>query len=194
MLMDRLQRLLPRPEQLQHNRWLRWMGPALLQPRLWRFSRRGTSIGLALGVFFGLLIPLAQIPCSAAAAIVLRANLPAAVASTLVTNPVTFGPIYYTAYRLGRWMLGDPAHADDEIPPMDVPREATDPSGTGWLSALGAVVDYATTVGKPLILGLAVLAFSFGLLTYWLSSAVLAWRVRRQRSARVSARLGTAKA
>nr|WP_249221378.1 DUF2062 domain-containing protein [Cupriavidus sp. KK10] len=53
-------------------------------------SRRG----LALEFFFGLLIPLAQIPLSAAAAVALRANVPAAVASPLVTNPMTLGPIY----------------------------------------------------------------------------------------------------
>jgi uncharacterized protein (DUF2062 family) len=57
---------------------------------------------MALGFFFGLLVPLAQIPLSAAAAVTLRANVPAAVASTLVTNPVTFGPLYYAAWRLGR--------------------------------------------------------------------------------------------
>jgi hypothetical protein len=79
-------RFLPTPESLRSNRWLRWFWPALLNPRLWRVRRRSLALGMALGFFFGLLVPLAQIPLSAAAAVALRANVPAAVASTLVTT------------------------------------------------------------------------------------------------------------
>src|SRR5690606_5517404 len=89
----RLNRLLPTREKLEASRWLRWLAPWLGHPRLWQWSRRGVALGVALGIFFGLLIPLAQIPLTAVAAIILRANLPAAAASTLVTNPVTFGPV-----------------------------------------------------------------------------------------------------
>ena len=82
---QRLRGWIPTREQLLANRWLRWLSPWLGHPRLWLWSRRGVALGVALGVFFGLLIPLAQIPLSAAAAVVLRANLPAAAASTLVS-------------------------------------------------------------------------------------------------------------
>jgi uncharacterized protein len=98
--MKRLRNWLPGAEAIRASRWLRWLGPALHHPRLWHVSRRGVALGMALGFFFGLLIPLAQIPLSAAAAVALRANVPAAVASTLVTNPVTFAPIYYAAWRV----------------------------------------------------------------------------------------------
>ncbi|MDO9012805.1 MAG: DUF2062 domain-containing protein [Gallionella sp.] len=64
-------------------------------PRLWRPTRHGVALGVALGIFFGLLVPLAQIPLSVGMAVLLRANVPTAIASTLVSNPVTFGPIYY---------------------------------------------------------------------------------------------------
>ncbi|MDO9012883.1 MAG: DUF2062 domain-containing protein [Gallionella sp.] len=67
---------------------------------------------MALGVFFGLLIPIAQIPLTVAAAIVMRANVPAAAASTLITNPITFGPIYYGAYWLGAWVTSEDAPVD----------------------------------------------------------------------------------
>ena len=92
---DRLRRLGLSRDQLVANRWLAWLAPWLDRPRLWRWSRRGVALGVGLGVFFGLLLPVAQIPISAVAAVLLRANLPAAVGSTLITNPVTFGPIYY---------------------------------------------------------------------------------------------------
>ena len=112
-----LRSLMPTPDAVRRNRWLRWLGPALLHPRLWHMSRRGLALGVALGVFFGLLIPIAQIPLSAAAAVALRANLPAAMASTLVTNPATFGPVYYAAWRVGSAVLGEP----DRPPPAELP-------------------------------------------------------------------------
>lgn len=83
-------RLIPGREALLANRWLRWLALWLGHPKLWHWSRRGVALGVALGVFFGLLITLAQIPVTAAATIVLRANLPAVAASTLISNPVTF--------------------------------------------------------------------------------------------------------
>src|SRR5512145_2463443 len=110
----RLKAWLPTPESIRNNRWLQWLGPLLHQPRLWHFSRRGIAMGLAIGIFFGLLIPVAQMPFAAALAVLARANLPVAVASTFVTNPVTFGPVYYGAYRLGKAMLGEDSVSDEE--------------------------------------------------------------------------------
>jgi len=51
-------RLIPSREALLTNRWLRWLAPWLGHPKLWHWSRRGVVLGVALGVFFGLLIPL----------------------------------------------------------------------------------------------------------------------------------------
>jgi uncharacterized protein (DUF2062 family) len=175
-----LRKYLPSPEAIQRNRWLRWLGPALHHPRLWHVSRRGLALGMALGIFFGLLVPLAQIPLSAAAAVALRANVPAAVASTLVTNPVTFGPVYYAAWRLGSAILGEPAEAD-QVP---VTGPAPPPAGDeGWWQQTRRRV---LGVGKPLLLGLAVLATAVGLLTYFAVSWVWMLRVwwkRRRRTA-----------
>ncbi len=39
-------RWLPDPESLHRNRWLRWLGPALLHRRLWHYSRRGVAVGV----------------------------------------------------------------------------------------------------------------------------------------------------
>ena len=36
----------------------------------------------------------------------LRANVPCAIASTLVTNPLTFGPVYVAAWKVGGAVLG----------------------------------------------------------------------------------------
>ena len=102
----RLKKYLPSPETIRRNRWLQWLGPALLDPRLWHFSRRGVATGVAIGVFFGFLVPVGQIPLAAGAAILLRGYVPGAVASTFVTNPLTFGPVFVTAWYIGNFVLG----------------------------------------------------------------------------------------
>jgi uncharacterized protein (DUF2062 family) len=162
-------RHIPTREQIERNRWLRWLRPWLGHPRLWHWSRRGVSLGVAIGVFFGLLIPIAQIPLAAAASIILRANVPAAAASTLVTNPVTFGPVYYAAYRLGVWVTGE--HGPLPPPPVATEAELGD---TGFWERISAL-------GRPLLVGLAITASVAGLLCYALISLIWAWQVRRKR-------------
>ena len=158
---------LPNERVLQGSRWLRWIGPALHHPRLWHLNRRGVALGLALGVFFGLLVPLAQIPLAGGAAVLLRANVPMAVASTLVTNPITFAPVYYAAWRTGSAILGEGGGP----PPTAAQSEA--PTGSAWWERLWQRLQQA---GKPLMLGLVVFATGFGLLGYLLVS--LGWRLK----------------
>jgi uncharacterized protein (DUF2062 family) len=183
---QRLKAMMPTPDSIRSNRWLRWMGPALHHPHLWRFSRRGIALGLALGIFFGLLIPVAQIPLSAAAAVALRANLPMAVVSTLVTNPVTFGPVYVGAYHLGKLVLGEDTASGD------VPPEAPDlpDSDAGWWERLRSTWDWLTSVGKPLVVGLGMLAVIGGMMAYWVSSWFWTWRVLSQRRQRMRQKNG----
>ena len=176
--MKRLRAWLPSADAIRATRWLRWLGPALHHPRLWHLSRRGVALGMALGFFFGLLVPLAQIPLSAAAAGALRANVPAAVASTLVTNPLTFGPIYYAAWRVGSAILGEPAQAPDPLVQTDENAPADE---RWWETATRRILG----VGKPLLLGLAILSTAIGIGTYFLVSAVwkltVLWKRRRRR-------------
>jgi len=162
---------LPSKEALSNHRFIRWLGPAVLRPRLWRLSRRGLALGLAVGVFFGFLVPVAQIPLSAVAAVVLRAHLPSAVASTLVTNPVTFGPVYYAAWRVGGVLMGEPASEAEQ------PTEAAPQAGQSWWQSL-------TGVGRPLILGLVVFAVVGSVFTYFVTVALWdlrLWWLRRRR-------------
>jgi uncharacterized protein (DUF2062 family) len=128
------------------------------------------ALGMALGVFFGLLVPIAQIPLSAAAAVVLRANVPAAVASTLVSNPITFAPLYYGAWRLGSALLDEPSGMQPSALPVPIAPRADD---EGWWSA---TLRGLRSVGKPLMLGLVILATAVGLLTY--VAVACAWDLR----------------
>ncbi len=181
-MFERLKRLVPHADELRSNRWLRWLGPALHHPRLWQASRRGLAMGVAIGVFFGLLIPLAQIPLSAAAAVALRANVPIAVASTLVSNPATFAPIYYAAWRVGSALPGEP----DPGPDATMPEVAQAPEPIPNESWLGQAVRRIAAVGKPLLLGLAIFSVTLGLLSYVLVSWLWTMRVRLKRRRRLN--------
>jgi hypothetical protein len=172
---------LPTRQIIRDNRWLRWLAPFCGHPRLWHFSRRGVAVGFALGIFFGLLIPIAQIPFAAGAAVLLRANVPVAIGSTLVTNPVTFAPVYIAAYYLGSAVLGEADAAE-----VQMPFESQIDTDTPWWQMAGENV---LGVGKPLVVGLAILAVSGGTLSYlaimlfWRARTVWRWKRRRGRIA-----------
>jgi uncharacterized protein len=198
-MFDRLRRLMPTQATLQGNRWLRWLGPGLFHPRLWHMSRRGIAMGAAIGVFFAFVTPVAQIPLSAAVSIALRANIPAAVVGTLVNTPPTFAPVYWAAWKVGSWMLGE--DADDARAPV-LPGAAgerampasTAASGTaaaapadprGWWQRS---VDAMREVGKPLALGALTFSVVFSVLAYFLVNGLWHLRVRLKRRARLRAR------
>jgi uncharacterized protein (DUF2062 family) len=183
---NRIKAWLPSPDTVRQNRWLRWMGPILNNPRLWHFSRKGIALGMALGVFFGLLIPIAQIPASATLAVLLRANVPMAVASTLVTNPVTFGPVYYGAYHLGDWVLGlDTPRVPETLQPT--PTSSQDNPGS-WVERIADWFEQITTVGKPLAVGLVILACFFGVAVYAVVSLLWVLKTRWSRRQRIRQR------
>lgn len=176
---ERFRSLLPHRDRITSNPWLRWLAPYFGHPKLWHWSRRGVALGVAIGVFFGLLIPIAQIPLAAGTAVILRANLPAAAASTLVTNPVTFAPVYYFAYRLGTWVTGGPkTPTNPDTPPK------TQTSGDEGLWQRIAIL------GMPLIVGLAITASLAGLLSYGLISLIWYWHIRIKHRRRAESRRG----
>jgi hypothetical protein len=115
-------------------------------------------MGVAIGLFIGFLIPVAQILLAAAAAVVLRANVPIAAAGTFVTNPLTVPPIYYAAYQLGAWATGTSATAAVSL---------ADPVSV-WES-LGSI-------GLPLFTGLAITASFAAAASYLLISQIWIWR------------------
>lgn len=162
-LVQRLRTWVPSRKQLEANPWLRRLAPYLADPKLWHWSRRGVATGVAIGLFIGLLIPVAQILLAAAAAILLRANLPVAAAGTLITNPLTFAPIYYAAYQLGAWATGTAALASIRF---------GDPGG---------LLDNLATIGPPLFAGLGIVAVVAAFSSYLLISRMWAWRVAMKR-------------
>lgn len=203
-MLERLRRLMPSHEAVAGNRWLKWLGPRVLHPRLFHLSRRGVATGAAIGVFFAFITPIAQIPLSAAACVVLRANVPVAIVATLVNTPPTFGPVYYAAWRVGSWVLAepmDPERAPEVLvratvapaalpgasgPAVAVPALAADASAQEAASWWERVVRGVQSIGKPLLVGTLIFSFGFSALAWVLCSSVWHWRVRLKRRRRLA--------
>lgn len=177
---------LPKPEDIQAQRSLRWLGPLLRRPWLWQLTRRRVALGAAIGVFFGFLIPVLQIALSAIFAVLLRANLPVAAVSTLVSNPFTYAPIFVLAYRTGSAILGEKV---DEAQLAALERDEADETAKplSW-------AERAAAIGKPFFLGLFIFATIGAAVTWLLVNLVwtLAVRLRQRRRSAARRRRGRA--
>jgi uncharacterized protein (DUF2062 family) len=76
--------------------------------RLWAIRRRTVVPAFAIGVFIAFLPTPGHTLMGVLLALAFRVNIPVAALATWVSNPVTMGPMYYFAYRLGRYLLGTP--------------------------------------------------------------------------------------
>lgn len=93
------------------GRW--WIAPfdhLLHDPNLWGIRRRSVVPAFALGLFIAYLPIPGHMLVAILLAILFRFNLPVATLTTLVSNPVTMGPMYYAGFELGRVILGQPPH------------------------------------------------------------------------------------
>jgi hypothetical protein len=179
-----LRRYAPSAESLRHSRWLRWLGPRAREPQAWRFDRRRVSRGVAIGAFAAILVPLGQIPVAVVVAVLLRASPLAAAMATFISNPVTFGPIYYAAYQLGAMLL---QAAGLRAIAAQMPSDAW--FASGWNIFL--------LHGQPLLLGALLLATMAGATGYIVTQAVwrrrvLARRAKRREIVRAAGLNGTA--
>ena len=140
---------------------------------LWAFNRDSVARGVAVGLFFGVLLPVAQIVAAIFAAVVVRANLLVTAASTFVTNPVTLPFVYYYAFRIGSLLT----ERDREVAAdVTVSEEAAEQAleVAAWHVTL---IDWASSIALPFLVGLLFLALTAAVLGYALIHA--AWGISR---------------
>ena len=100
-----LKRWVPDHGKVRDHKSLRMFGDRLHDPNLWHFNRRSVAGGLALGVFVAFIPLPIQMLLAAALSLLLRVNLPLAVAAVWITNPLTMPPIFFICYKVGSWVL-----------------------------------------------------------------------------------------
>lgn len=106
-----LQRRFAKRSELLDRPALRWLGDRLHDPDLWHLGRRSVAGAVGIGFFLAFIpIPI-QMFTAVIIALVLRFNLPVMMAAVWLSNPVTWLPMSYFAYRVGLVLTGGPAAA-----------------------------------------------------------------------------------
>lgn len=189
MLRKLCRRYLPSHEAVRGNRHIARLGPWVQHHNLWHLHRRSVAGGVAAGLFAGL-IPGSnpvQFTAGALLAIAGRVNLPVAVLVTLYSNPLTIVPLYFLAFKLGQVALLQP---DGTVPSLAFGLE--DKGLAEWIPA---AIEWLGSVGKPLAVGLPLLALLLAAIGYftvdwtWRLSVRCAW-ARRKRRARAKLTAG----
>lgn len=180
-------RFLPSHDAIRANRYIARLGPWLQHHNLWHLHRRSVAGGVAVGLFAGLIPGSNPVQFTAAAlfAIAGRVNLPLAALVTLYSNPFTIVPLYYAAFRLGQLAM---FQSEGGLPPFPAHLE-----GKGFSEWLPAALEWLTSVGKPLLIGLPLLALVLAVVGYFVTDGAwriyvrCAWRSRQRRRARGAA-------
>lgn len=173
-----LRRFLPDHEAIHTHRWLRPFANTLLHPRLWHLNRHSAAGAIATGLFCGLIPGPFQILSAAVCCVVFRVNLPLALLTTLYTNPLTIVPLYLAAYAMGALLTGE------DMSGFVHPPDMAELNFVEWAYAL---LPWALDLGKPLAVGLALLAGTLAVVGYfsvraiWRIWLIHAWRARSVR-------------
>ena len=177
-----LKRHLPDHQTLAANRWLAPFGDTLLHPRLWHLNRHSAAGAVAVGMFCGLIPGPFQMLGAALCCVLFRVNLPLALLTTLYTNPFTLVPLYLLGFSIGEWILGG------SVGQFTAPPEwSGNWSGAGLLGWLESLTHWMLGLGRPLALGLIVLAATLSAAGYlvvrvaWRLYLIRAWRRRGTR-------------
>lgn len=164
-----IRKYLPKTAWIRESRLGRMSGCMIHDPNLWHLNKRSVSVGIAVGLFAACMPIPGQMLLAVLLSIVLRGNLALAVAATWVSNPLTYAPIFYFAYKLGSWFTATPEIAFEMELSLD------------WLQH-GFLGIY-----KPLLIGCFLLGISAGSIAHtmiysgWRLLVRRKWHNRRKR-------------
>jgi len=166
---------LPTREKIESNRFLRPFAHRLLRSELWRFTRRSVPRGVALGLFVGIMIPLAHFVTAAFLAIFVRANIPAAMAATFIGFPAFLPVIIWAGDRVGSLLLR--VDAATVVQPISQTMQRTE---------TGDLLSILTRKGPTAAFGMLVIATVLASLGYVVTSFGWRWWIGRKRRLRIA--------
>lgn len=165
-----LKRFLPQRHAVLERWFLRPFRALAHDPALWALHRRNVLRATTVGIASALVPIPGQTALAGVLAVYLRVNVPVALLASLISNPLTMGPLYYGAYRLGGALLG--GRRTEPVGMPEMPLEAP-------ASQLGDVI-------VPLLLGCAVLAVVFSAAAWLLINWLWVTSIRRQQARRAA--------
>jgi len=164
-----LKKIMPDHKTIREHRHLRCFGTLLHNPALWHLNRHSVAKAFAVGLFFAWVPVPFQMVLAAGGAILFHANLPLSIVLVWLTNPITMPPMFYGAYKLGAWLLGEELqHFEMEL-------------SFAWLQ------HEMSLIWQPFLFGCLVLGMVSALLGYfgiqivWRHMVIKRWRKRHFR-------------
>lgn len=89
---------------LRHRRWWQVLSRPISNRALWIPCRDTVATGLAIGMFFSMMMMPFQMVPAAVFAMRAKANVPFAMAACWITNPITMPGVIFAQYCLGKWL------------------------------------------------------------------------------------------
>jgi len=154
-----IKKYFPDHKTIKEHKHLKIFGTLLHDQNLWHLNRRSFAGAIAAGLFIAFIPLPTQMVIAAAAAIVLRVNLPVCVATVWITNPITMPPMFYAAYWVGATLMNIP------------------PDTQAFELSLDALMESLGSSWQPFLLGCFVLGTASSLLGYVLARGVWRWMV-----------------
>jgi uncharacterized protein (DUF2062 family) len=164
-----IKKYMPDSEKLKQQKSLQFLGDRLHEPNLWHLNRRSVSLAFAIGLFAAWIPTPGQMAIAAVLAFYFSANLPISVALVWVTNPLTMPPMFYFAYRVGLWSIGEP------LP------------GEGFVFSIDSIMASLGEIGGPFLFGCLILGIIssvvgyFGIRLFWRYHVMKQWDARKNR-------------
>jgi len=162
-------RILPDPERLKKNGFIRLMGTFILNPCYWHLNRRSVAMAFLIGVFAAFLPMPFQMVLVAILALLLRANLPIAVSLVWITNPITMPIIFFFTYKIGCYILQTPVNPE------------------GFSFSIEWLTSELSRIWLPLYVGSVATGAVAGILSYftirilWRINTIVNWQQRKKK-------------
>ncbi|MDH5510412.1 MAG: DUF2062 domain-containing protein [Nitrospinota bacterium] len=151
---------LPQKHHVEGSFASRILGATLLRREYWSFKGEALAKGFAVGLFVAFTPTLGiQMLLACIAILFIPGNLPIALATCWLTNPITAVPVYMVEWRIGEMILGIFGHDSGEPPNiveyesiMDFVTNIFKQGGTLWLgsiisSTIVALLGYCALMG-----------------------------------------------
>jgi len=147
MIKNVIKRLFPKLDAVKEEKILKIFGPAVLQPNLWHINKKSVSRGFAIGAFCAFIPLPGQMILAAFLALTFAANLPIAIILTWITNPLTYTPIFFFAYKIGSFFITTnvtPKITDNELSMLSNIMHIWEPLflGSIILALIGSIISY----------------------------------------------------
>lgn len=165
-----LKKWLPTSDSLQRDKSTGWIARWLHQhPSLWALNRKSVSRGVAAGVLVAFIPLPMQMLLASLLALLLRGNLPIALAATFISNPFTFVPINLLIYHTGAAITGSNGFTD--TPPIHQLELHWESIALMWQE----ILVWFKSLGKSFVIGLVTVSLTASLLAFCLVHII--WRI-----------------